>query len=63
MALYDFQCAQCGHEEVDVLRKVEDRDFPCVCRKCCHPMKRKELYPLNFEMPGFRNGQDIRFNE
>jgi putative FmdB family regulatory protein len=65
MPLYEYRCADCGHE-IEVLRKIAD-PAPVECPACHHPSLQKKLTAAGFQLKGtgwyvtdFRGGANSR---
>ena len=58
--LFDVKCLapECGNTD-EILAPSHMKDEPYECSKCGGETKRVELYALNFEIPGFKNGQNV----
>ncbi len=50
MPLYEYRCADCGHE-LEVLRKISD-PAPVNCPACQHPALHKKLSAAGFQLKG-----------
>ena len=43
--IYVYKCPECSHE-VELNRKMDDRDDPVNCEICHNPMRRKFVWPM-----------------
>ena len=50
MPLYEYRCADCGHE-IEVLRKISD-PHPVECPTCHHASLQKKLTAAGFQLKG-----------
>lgn len=50
MPLYEYRCADCGHE-LEVLRKISD-PHPVECPSCHHASLQKKLTAAGFQLKG-----------
>ena len=50
MPLYEYRCADCGHE-LEVLQKISD-PAPVDCPSCQHPALQKKLSAAGFQLKG-----------
>ena len=52
MAMYEYECADCGAKFTEI-RKVEERDAPIQCNTCgSENTTRVVVQPTNFELKG-----------
>lgn len=50
MPIYDFLCANCGHQD-DLIRKMSDSSL-MVCPKCTEEVFKKQVSAPNFKLIG-----------
>lgn len=58
MALYCYKCPKCEHID-ELMRPMSEADEPHECSQCGATTQRV-MYPgCIFDIPGFRNGQNV----
>ena len=58
MPLYRYACPECGFID-ELMRRMSEADDPVGCSRCGATAQRI-MYPgCGFEIPGFRDGQNV----